>query len=47
MAQQLAESIPDATLLVLAELRHLSLIERPSLAGLIRAHLHDQPVTTG
>jgi 3-oxoadipate enol-lactonase len=47
MAQQLAESIPDARLLVLATLRHMSLIEQPSLAGLIRAHLHDQAVTTG
>jgi 3-oxoadipate enol-lactonase len=46
MAKQLAESIPDAKLLVLPALRHMSLIEQPSLAGLIRAHLNNQQVTT-
>lgn len=45
MARQLAESIPDSTLLVLPKLRHMSLIERPELVALVRAHLRNQPVT--
>ncbi len=45
MARTLAEGVPGATLRVLPELRHMSLIERPELAAVIRAHLHGQPVT--
>jgi 3-oxoadipate enol-lactonase len=45
MARQLDGSIPDSTLLVLPKLRHMSLIERPELVALVRAHLRDQPVT--
>ena len=39
MAQVLAENIPGATLRVLPELRHLSLIERPELAEDIQKHM--------
>jgi 3-oxoadipate enol-lactonase len=47
MARQLAESIPDSSLLELPALRHMSLIEQPDLVTLIRTHLHGRPVTTG
>jgi 3-oxoadipate enol-lactonase len=40
MAQVLADGVPDADLLVLPGLRHLSLIERPEVAAVLRAHLH-------
>ncbi len=36
MAEALATTIPDATLSVLPGLRHMSLMERPSLAGVVR-----------
>jgi 3-oxoadipate enol-lactonase len=39
MARVLADTIPEATLRVLPDLRHLSLIERPELAGDIRKHM--------
>lgn len=45
MAAELAEAIPDASLLVLPALRHLSLVEQPELAALVRAHLNDQPAS--
>jgi 3-oxoadipate enol-lactonase len=44
MAQELADTIPNASLLVLPALRHLSLVERPELASVIRAHLTAQEV---
>jgi len=39
MAAALAEAIPDASLRVLPELRHLSLIEQPGLIEPVRQHL--------
>jgi 3-oxoadipate enol-lactonase len=44
MAEQLAGSIPDASLLVLPALRHLSLVERPELAATVRDHLQGKRV---
>jgi 3-oxoadipate enol-lactonase len=46
MAEQIADGVPGSTLLVLPALRHMSLIEKPGLAAVIRAHLHGQPATT-
>ena len=40
MAAALTEGIPNATVQVLPELRHLSLIEQPDLVERIREHLH-------
>jgi 3-oxoadipate enol-lactonase len=39
MARQLAEGIDGAELDILPDLRHLSLVERPLLAGRVRQHL--------
>lgn len=39
MAAYLAEHVPTGTALTLPGLRHMSLVERPALAGLVRAHL--------
>jgi 3-oxoadipate enol-lactonase len=39
MAQVLADTIPNASLSVLPALRHLSLVERPELAAVLRTHL--------
>lgn len=46
MARVLADDIPDATLRVLTDLRHLSLIERPELADDVRAHLTGRAART-
>jgi 3-oxoadipate enol-lactonase len=43
LAETLARGIPGASLLVLPALRHMSLIEKPELAAVIRAHLRNQP----
>lgn len=43
MAEVLAKTIPGATLNVLSDLRHMSLIEEPELAGTIRRHLTESP----
>ncbi|OLF06056.1 alpha/beta hydrolase [Actinophytocola xinjiangensis] len=43
MSEYLAAHVPDATALTLPDLRHLSLVERPELAGLVRAHLTGAP----
>jgi 3-oxoadipate enol-lactonase len=40
MAELLAKEIPAARLLVLPALRHMSLVEKPELAALVRAHLN-------
>lgn len=45
MAGELAEGIPGATLLPLPDLRHLSLIERPELADVVRRTFAGAPVT--
>jgi len=39
MARVLADGIPGAELEILPDLRHLSLVERPLLAGRVRQHL--------
>jgi 3-oxoadipate enol-lactonase len=39
MGRAIAESVADGRYRTLAGLRHLSLVERPGLAGLVRAHL--------
>jgi 3-oxoadipate enol-lactonase len=39
MARVLADGIPGAELEILPDLRHLSLVERPLLAGRVRGHL--------
>lgn len=39
MARTLADGIPDAELEILPDLRHLSLVESPLLAGRVRQHL--------
>jgi 3-oxoadipate enol-lactonase len=44
MARTLAEGVPGASLRILPGLRHMSLIERPELAAVIREHLHGRPV---
>lgn len=46
MARVVADGIPDATLRVLTDLRHLSLIERPELADEVRAHFAGRPAAT-
>lgn len=46
MAEQMADAIPDASSVTLPRLRHLSLIERPSLADVVRRHLRGEPVRT-
>lgn len=45
MAGELAGGIPGATLLPLPELRHMSLIERPELADVVRRVFAGKPVT--
>jgi 3-oxoadipate enol-lactonase len=45
MAEQLAQLIPNSSLTVLPALRHLSLIEKPELAGTIRDHLRGKRVS--
>jgi 3-oxoadipate enol-lactonase len=45
MAGELAGGIPGATLLPLPGLRHLSLIERPELADVVRRTFAGRPVT--
>jgi 3-oxoadipate enol-lactonase len=45
MAGELAGGIPGATLLSLPGLRHLSLIERPELADVVRRAFAGRPVT--
>jgi 3-oxoadipate enol-lactonase len=45
MAGELAGGIPGATLLPLPGLRHLSLIERPELADVVRRVFAGRPVT--
>jgi 3-oxoadipate enol-lactonase len=45
MARELAEGIPGAALLPLPDLRHLSLIERPELADVVRRTFAGAPVT--
>jgi 3-oxoadipate enol-lactonase len=44
MAEVLAQEIPATRLLVLPGLRHLSLVEKPELAALVRAHLNGTEV---
>lgn len=44
MARQLADAIPHASLAVLPDLRHMSLIERPELTAVLRAHLTELEV---
>jgi 3-oxoadipate enol-lactonase len=44
MARELAAGIPESALLVLPGLRHLSLVERPGLAELIRRQVHGLPI---
>lgn len=39
MGAYVAEHVPDGVALTLPGLRHMSLVERPALAGLVRAHL--------
>ncbi|MCH6170154.1 alpha/beta hydrolase [Pseudonocardia alaniniphila] len=39
MGREIAEGVADGRHRTLAGLRHLSLVERPDLAGLVRAHL--------
>jgi 3-oxoadipate enol-lactonase len=41
MAEDLANAIPGATLTVLPDLRHMSLIEQPELAETIRHHIRE------
>jgi 3-oxoadipate enol-lactonase len=45
MAQELADGIAGATLLPISNLRHLSLIERPELADVVRRVFAGQPVS--
>jgi 3-oxoadipate enol-lactonase len=40
MAEVLAEHIPHASLRVLPNLRHMSLVEQPELVAVVREHLH-------
>ncbi len=44
MAQATAEGVPQGHLLILEGARHLSLVERPELADLLRAHGAGEPV---
>ncbi|MCI2422250.1 alpha/beta fold hydrolase [Saccharopolyspora sp. K220] len=47
MAVYAAEHVADGTALNLPGLRHLSLVERPALAGLVRAHLEGTGLPAG
>lgn len=44
MGRLMAESIPEAAFMLLPRLRHLSLVEQPRLAEVIRAHLAGAPL---
>jgi 3-oxoadipate enol-lactonase len=44
MGRYIADNVRDGTSLVLPDLRHLSLIEAPGLAGLVAAHLTGKPL---
>jgi 3-oxoadipate enol-lactonase len=46
MATYLAEHVPDGIAMTLPGLRHMSLVERPALAGLVRAHLEGTALPT-
>lgn len=43
MADVLTRAIPNATLRVLPDLRHMSLVEQPELVAVIRDHLRELP----
>jgi 3-oxoadipate enol-lactonase len=43
MAEHLAQAIPSASLVTLPGLRHLSLVERPELADVVRHHFRGRP----
>jgi 3-oxoadipate enol-lactonase len=47
MARRLADGIPDATLHVLPETRHLSLVERPEIWPLVAAHFQPVRIDSG